>query len=53
MVVEGDARADRADGAGEMRGTAVGQIIAVDRGDHRMRQAHAGDGIGHLLGLVA
>ena len=31
---------DRADHADERRGAVVGQVVAVDRGDHRVAQAH-------------
>ena len=44
--------ADGADDLRKMCRTAIVEIVAVDRGDDRMRQTHAGDGVGHLLGLV-
>jgi len=44
--------ADRADGAGEMLGAAVGQIVAIDRGHDDMTQAQLGDGVGDALGLA-
>ena len=32
--------------------TTIGQVVTVDRGDDRMGEAHAGDGIGNLFRLV-
>ena len=42
----------RAIGRGERAGAAVGEVVAGDRGDHRVAQAHALHGLGHPLGLV-
>ena len=52
MVVAGERRADGADDRGEMVGAAIGEIVAVDRGDDGMGQAHPGHGIRHILRLV-
>ena len=43
---------DGRDGRREMRGAAVGQIVAVDRGDDDMLEAELGDGVGDLGGFV-
>ena len=45
-------RPDGADDGGNMRRTAVRQVIAVDRGDHDMAQPEPGHGIGDPGGLV-
>jgi hypothetical protein len=41
-----------ADGRREVRGAAVAQVVAVDRGQHHVAQAHAGRGLGHARGLA-
>ena len=51
-VVAGVASSDGANGRGEMRGTAVGKIVAVDRRHHHMGQAKLGDGLAHPRGLA-
>ena len=45
------ARADRADHGGEMRGAAVGKIVAIDRGDDHMGQPELGHRLGDVLRL--
>ena len=52
MVVDGRAGADRPDHLGEVVGAAIGQIIAVDRGDDDVREAEVGDRVGDVLRLV-
>ena len=52
MVVCGQALADGADGVGEMLRAAVGEIVAVDRGDDDMGQAELGGGFADMGGLV-
>ena len=42
------ARADGADHRGEMRGAAVGEIVAVDRGDDDMGEAELCGGLGDV-----
>ena len=44
-------RPDRPDGASEMVGAAVGEVVAIDRGDDDMGKAQLGDGVGDMLGL--
>src|SRR6185369_12359456 len=43
----GEAAADLADAGREDRGAAVGLVVAVDRRDHGVAQAHAGHGLRH------
>ncbi len=43
---------DRLDAAHELEGAAVRQIVAVDRGDHDVRQAHRGHDLGQVRRLV-
>ena len=52
MVVARRGGADRADGAGEMLGAAVGEIVAIDRGHHDMGEAELGDGVGDARRLA-
>ena len=47
------ARADGADDCGEMRRAAVGEIVAVDRGDDHMGKPELCRRLGDVLGLVA
>ena len=51
-MVAGRGGADGADRAGEMLGAAVGEIVAVDRGDDDMGEAELGDGVGDARGLA-
>ena len=44
--------AQRADGRREMAGTAVGQVVAIHRGDDDMLQAEPGHGVGDPRGLA-
>ena len=44
--------ADGADGGGEVRRTAVRQIVAIDRGDDDMREPQLGHRIGDAVGFV-
>ena len=53
MVVCGQARANGADGVGEMLRAAVGEIVAVDRGDDDMREPELGGRLADMGGLVA
>ena len=46
------ALADRADRGGELRGAAVGQVVAVDRGDDGVRETQLPRGLGDARGLV-
>ena len=43
---------DRLDDLGEVAGAAVGEVVAVDRGDHRVAQLHRRHRLGDALGLV-
>ena len=43
--------ADCADGLGEVLGPAVGQAVAVDRGDDDVVEAELGQGVGDAPGL--
>ena len=43
---------DAADGVGKVAGAAVGQVVAVDRGQHNVAQAPPAQGFGCVLGLV-
>ena len=52
MVVPGEAGADGADHGGEMRRAAIGEVVAVHRGDDHMLQAELGDGVADLARLV-
>ncbi len=52
MVVCGHARADGADGVGEMLRAAVGEIVAVDRGDHDVGETELGGRLADMGGLV-
>jgi hypothetical protein len=45
-------RLDAADGLGPVRRAAVGQVVAVDAGDHRVLEAELGQGLGHAARLV-
>ena len=52
IVVAGRAAADGLDRAHELRGTAVRQVVTVDRGDDDVDQPQLGHGIAQPLGLV-
>ena len=43
---------DRRDHPGEVAGAAVGQVVAVDRGDHGVAEPHDRHRLGHVLGLL-
>ena len=51
MVVVGQRRADGADGLREMLGAAVGEIVAIDRGDHDMGKPELEGGFGDMFRL--
>ena len=48
----GDPRVDRLDHARPVPRAAVGQVVAIDRGDHRVAQPHRRDRLGDVLGLA-
>ena len=50
-VAPGSSPAQRAHGAGPVLGAAIGQVVAVDRGDDDVAQAHARGGRGDLARL--
>ncbi len=53
IVVVGRGLADRFDAADELEGAAVGQVVAIDRGDHDMaRGPMVDDRLGQVLGLL-
>ena len=52
MVVPGEAARICADGVGPDGGAAVGELVAVDGGDHAVFQFHEGDGFTDAAGLV-
>ena len=45
-------KADEFDGAGKMRGTTIGKIITVNRGDDNMAQTKRGNGFCHIFRLI-
>ena len=47
----GDELVNHAHGVGEDRRAAVGEVVAVDRGQHEVLPAELGDGFGDALGL--
>ena len=47
----GKAPPDLANGFGEVRGTAVFQVVAIDAGDHHVAQFHVGGHAGDIRGL--
>ena len=52
MVVARAARADRADGLREMLGAAIGEIVAIDRGDHDMGKPELEGGLRDVFRLA-
>ena len=52
-MVRGRGGADACDHGGELRCAAIVEVVAVDRGDDDVGEAHAGDGFGHARRLVA